>query len=83
MWDSSSRQISQWSTANIHHNPSIKSKGDRRAVLKRQLLYLGCGTRAHLRGVALHPKPQAPFSLASEAILILSIIIGTFPGKLW
>lgn len=26
--DSSSQQISQWSTANIHHNPSIKSQGD-------------------------------------------------------
>lgn len=26
--DSSSQQISQWSTANIHRNPSIKSPGD-------------------------------------------------------
>lgn len=51
--------------------------------MKRQLLYLGCGRGAHLRGVALHPNPVAPISTALEAILIPSIITGTFPGKLW
>lgn len=55
--------ISQWSPANIHHNPSIKSVGDDTGLLRgRQLLYLGCGGRARLRGVALHTNPGTPIS---------------------
>lgn len=40
------------------------------------LLDFGCGSWAFLRGVALHPNPEAPISTALEAILIPSIITG-------
>lgn len=47
----------QWSAANIHHNPSITS-----VMIQPVLLYLGCGDRARLRGVALHTNPDTPIS---------------------
>lgn len=59
------RLISQWSPANIHPNPSIKSVADDTAVgllRGRQRLYSGCGGRARLRGVALHTNPGTPTS---------------------
>lgn len=56
---------SQWSPANIHHNPSIKSVGDDTALgllRGRQPLYSGCGGGARLRGVALRTNPGTPIS---------------------
>lgn len=87
MRDCSAHHISGWPTNNIHHsnNPSIKSQGDCMqsaeescALMKRQLLYLGCGRRANLRGVVLHPNPMAPISATLEAILIPPSLQGPF-----